>query len=334
MTAPLLLSRDEINDIRWNELIDKSRQQIIYGYSWYLDVVSDNWKALIWPSVEDYKVVMPLPVRRKWMVEVVEQPLFCQYLGIFSLDYLSEILTNEFLKALAQNFVYISSYHFNPTNTEILRYSISNSPVFHFTENTTFWLPLSFSYENIFMGYSADRRLNIKRSLLQKWSVRNSRDITPLIELFRRNHESKIGGGVREGAYEILRKLLEEILKFQSAELLYALKEDVIHAGVLIVKSECTAVYLFNASDEVGRKGNARTFLLDEFFKNNSELPLTFDFESPEVTSIAKFYQSFGARPTHYLAIKKNSLPFPFRQIQNWRLNRLLNTTQVPSEDF
>ncbi|MCF2447497.1 GNAT family N-acetyltransferase [Dyadobacter sp. CY345] len=334
MTAPLLLSRNEIDDVLWNELVKNSQQQIIYAYSWYLDVVCDHWQAFVWPSVEDYQVIMPLPFKRKWLIEVIEQPLFCQYLGIFSLHDLSATVTEKFLKSLANKFSYISSYHFNPLNTAILRLALPNFSAFRIRENTTFWLSLSVSYEDIFAEYSPDRKLNLKRSFAEKWSIKKSEDINPLIELFQRNHESKIQGGVRKSAYKLLSDLLIQINKHESATLFYALRNGSIHAGVLIIKSGDKAIYLFNAADEAGRRGNARTFLLDNFFQYNSGSPIFLDFESPEVRSIAKFYQGFGAKPMRFLEIGKNTLPSPLRQIQNWRIKKLVSTRQAPFEDF
>jgi len=37
----------EIDRDRWDECIRKSFNGIIYAYSWYLDIVSPQWEALI-----------------------------------------------------------------------------------------------------------------------------------------------------------------------------------------------------------------------------------------------------------------------------------------------
>jgi len=329
----LLLSRSEINNACWNELIKKSEQQVIYGYSWYLDTVCDQWKALVWPSADDYQIVMPLPLKRKWFIEVIQQPLFCQYLGIFSIKDLSEEIVAIFLASLSKKFSYISSYHFHPSNTSIFKSSLSDSIAFQIKENTTFWLSLSESYENVRKNYSSDRKENVKRSLTENWDMIKSEDLSPLLNLFKDNHANGISGGIHKNAFVILSNLFEKITCYHFAELHYARKDGVIHAGVLLVKSGDKIIYLFNAADKVGRKGNGRTYLLDKFFKNNSGEPGIFDFESPEINAIATFYKSFGAEPKSYFSIRKNNLPFPIRQIQNWRLTRLINTRQAPFAD-
>lgn len=323
MTPPLLLSRNEIDDERWNNVIKNAVQQVIYGYAWYLDVVCDQWKAMVWPSAEEYQIIMPLPVRQKWFTEVIEQPLFCQYLGLFSLQNLAQKEADTFLEAFIREFSYISSYHFNPSNTEILRYSLPGHAALQRTENTTFWLSLSDPYEQLLKKYTVDRKTNLVRSLSENWVVRKSEDIEPLIRLFWQNHASKIPGGIRSNANEILRKLYRQLLKSQSATLYYALQGNQMHSGVLIVGSGNHSIYLFNAADEAGRKGNARTYMLNKFFEDNAGSLITFDFESPEIPAIYRFYKSFGAVPVRYLCVKMNGLPFPFRQIQNFRLRLL-----------
>ena len=63
--VPILLTRSQINTQEWDTFIRSSQQRIIYGLSWYLDTVSEDWNALVWPAKENYQIVMPLPVKKK-----------------------------------------------------------------------------------------------------------------------------------------------------------------------------------------------------------------------------------------------------------------------------
>ncbi|MDQ6478027.1 GNAT family N-acetyltransferase [Dyadobacter sp. LHD-138] len=334
MTAPLLLSRSEIDDRRWNELIANSGQQVIYGYTTYLDLVCDNWKALVWPAADEYRIVMPLPVKRKWLKEVVQQPLFCQYLGLFSTQAITAMELTLFLRGLSHYFSYISSYHFNPDNSLIVREILPDFPNLIAEENQTHWLSLENAYNKIRDHYSVDRKVNLKRSSAVDWVVQKCDNPQTLIDLFQKHHAAKIPGGVNSSAYALLRQLVQSLKMNNACELWYAVSDGQIHAGAIFARSAGKIIYLFNASDQVGRDGNARTFLLDQFFRENAGESIIFDFESPEIASIAAFYKSFGAVKTSYYVIKKNNLPFPFRQIQNWRVRYLLNTIPAPSGDF
>jgi hypothetical protein len=322
--TPVLVNRSQISDICWNDHIRRSEQCVIYAYSFYLDVVSNGWKALVWPSAQDYLIVMPLPVKRKAGKTIVYQPLFCQYLGLFSVNELTTFQLEAFLKSLSLHFSYISTYSFNPENSELIKKICFRFDEFEVKEQHTYWLRLEQGYSKIYNQYSKDRKLNVKRGRQNGWTMQESRDIQPLVRLFRENHAARIPGGVNPDAYQKL-KLLFEQLNYK-AELWYAEKNNRIHAGILLVKNSERVIYLFNAADKSGRTGNARTFLLDHYFSVNAGNPLIFDFESPEVSSIASFYESFGGEKKAYFTIRKNGLAFPFRQIQEWRRNHMLKT--------
>jgi hypothetical protein len=333
MTPPILLSRAAIDDQRWNRIIDQSGQSVVYGYSWYLDEVCNDWKALVWPSAEDYQIIMPLPVRRKWSIEVIQQPLFCQYLGLFSVLEISEFNLILFLEKVSSSYPYISSYHFHPDLSAILNRVLRQFPKFEIKQNHTYCLSLEDPLSTIRSNYSSDRKMNLKRSEREKWIVEQSNNIIPLITLFKKYHASKIPGGVADVSYSILTALFKNLNLHKAAELFYILKEGKIHAGALFAKTGGKVLYLFNAADETGRAGNARTFLLDYYFQLNTGKPFIFDFESPEKNSVSLFYKSFGARKMPYYSIRKNELPFPWKQIQNWRVSKALNTTEVPFGD-
>src|SRR4030043_203599 len=67
------LRHHEIDKERWDESIKKAFNGIIYAYSWYLDIVSPGWEALI---TEDYKKVMPLTGERHYFFVVLSDERF------------------------------------------------------------------------------------------------------------------------------------------------------------------------------------------------------------------------------------------------------------------
>ena len=316
---PICLSRSAIDSDQWDQLIEKSQQKVIYAKSWYLDIVCDDWNAIVWPSTGLYKVLMPLPLKTKWGRKVIQQPFYCQFLGIFSQNEISAQLAYEFLTVLDLNFNYISAYCFNPHNFRSLQAILPGFEKLMAQINCTHILDLSRPFDKIYSGYSSDRRLNIKRSRRARWTVKESSDITPLIMLFRENHASGIQGGVSDSAYALLMKLYVKLRENGYAKLYYAIKNETIHAGALLIKSGTATIYLFNAADETGRKGNGRSFILNEYFVKNAGLQSVFDFESPQINSIARFYKSFGSIETHLISISKNDLGFPWKQLQNFR---------------
>ncbi len=305
-----LYHRSQIQDVQWNVFIDTSPQKMLYAYSWYLDIVSPDWWALVVEENNEWQAIMPIPIVRKFGMKVVQQPLFCQLLGVFFKENNNSLLCiNHIEIAFKRHFKYVSSYAglllFEP-----------------YTTRNTYIIDLSQSYEVIQNNYHKDRKARLKQVKKSDWAIEKSVDIKPLITLFRTNHANRIEGGVSESAYTLLAKIAQELEKKNVLELLYCSKNGVIEAGAIFVIFGGRIIYLFNAASALGRSGNARTLLIDSILNKHSNSDLVFDFESPEIENIACFYESFGAKAQPYSAIRYNHLPFPFRQIQNWRLEK------------
>ena len=302
-----LLRRSEIADSQWNRFVSQSPQRIVYAYTWYLDVVSPNWAALVAEEAGNWTAVMPLPLRRKFGFEVIQQPLFCQLLGVFGSE------SVDFLTQLPFFYRYASLY------TGRFSAAVSLPKCYQTARCQTHLLRLNRPYEAICAGYSRDRHANLKIAQKAGWQQEESEDLRPIIDLFRQNHSSQIEGGVSGNAYLLLADLVTALRKKNAVHLHYALKDGQIEAGALFVIYDQRIIYLFNAASELGRKKNARTWLIDNILHEYANQDFVFDFESPERPSIAAFYESFGAAPESYLQFRYNQLPFPLKQWQEWR---------------
>lgn len=316
---PILLSRGQIDATFWDQLIRQSRQCVIYAFSGYLDIVCPHWEAFVWPCATAFSMVMPLPLSRRFGRRVVSQPLFCQYLGVFSERDVSRDELHAFQDALRSRYAYISSYAFNPENTACFSPGSACMTLTH-------WLDLHKPYEAIFEHYSNDKKLNVKRGRRAGWELVTSTDCEPLIGLFSAHHAAGIGQ-IDRRAFDVLRRLVGYCLAQELGVLMYARRGEVIEAGILIVRQGPRASYLFNAASVAGRKGQARAWMLDKFFRETAGQDLIFDFESPSKASIAEYYQGFGARAVHYLTIRQNALPFPLRQLVRFRQRLLIRTS-------
>ncbi len=302
---------------------------MIYALSWYLDIVCEGWEALAWPSATDFSVVMPLPLRRKFRQRVLYQPLFCQYLGIFSSHDLTSVECEAFLQALAKHFPYISNYAFNPENSALLSEAPDFCKCFDYKANNTHWLKLGRPHAEIYSGYSKDKKANLRKGLRANWQIRESNDFKALITLFKENHAKHIGK-IKAGAYPTLERLGKKCLNNGTGKLLYAQSGSCVCAGILLTHYRGRAIYLFNAADDAGRVGNARVVMLDAYLRENAAILSVLDFESPQEHSIAAYYAGFGAVVTRFWSVRRNALPFPFRQIQRLRKWLLVRTRRYP----
>ena len=300
----------EIDRAAYDACVEAAPNGPVYGLSWWLDVVSPGWEVLV---LDDYRAVLPLPVKRRYGVRFIDQPLFCQRIGLFSEKFLSSSERRAFGKRLWSSFPLVTRFCLdeNPS-AEGVRVETRH----------THRLNLSQPYAEIRNGYNLDRRQNLKRAEAVRWEIQADHDICPLIDWFQRFHAQNIAGGVAPEAYRILEKLFIETEKRGLSTLWYAVKNGQLEAGAWFVTYKNRVIYLFNAATPIGRQGNARTFLLDSFFRENAGATLTFDFESPEVPAIADFYESFGAKEEPYVSLSYNRLPAWANAAWRWK-NRL-----------
>ncbi|GAB3641221.1 GNAT family N-acetyltransferase [Spirosoma arcticum] len=306
------LSRSEVDTVAWDACVTASSERILYGYAWYLDAVASSgawcWVGLVLMGEADaYRAVMPVPLRRKQGIWVVHQPLFCQFLDVFSPD--KTLDSTPFLEALQQRYRYGSVLNVRPCPHPSLNFDLVR-------QRATHVLDLSVSYEAIARHYTHDRKLNLRRAINYGWTIIDSTDPEPLLTLFRDHHANSIDGGVGEWAYATLRRLIQALQQRGLATLQYALRNGQIEAGALFVQEGNRIIYLFNAASETGRRGNARTLLIDQFIRANSGKPVLFDFESPPKESIVNFYLSFGAVEAAFREVRWSRLTLVERGIK------------------
>lgn len=320
-------TRKQIDSQQWDNLLAQSPQSSLYAFSWYLDIVSPNWAALIALQDNDYQVVMPLPIAKSFGIAYIKQPLFCQQLGIFAKNTSIEQATMEsFVAKVLQHFSYIASYHFNIQNP----LSFPFSAKVHEQKQEIYYTHLV-SLENdkkiLRKNYKADRKMNLKRGLktLETGTTRieQSTDISFLLAMFAQEVAHKIQGGVAKNAYNLLEKLFKALISRNLATLYYTINESgQPESGALFATDNQKIIYLFNAGFEEFRKKNGRTLLIDKILVENAQKPKFFDFESPEVPSIADFYESFGASAVPFLHWHHNNLPYLVQFLKELRKSK------------
>lgn len=303
------LTHAQLDKAQWDACVSASPQYMLYGLSWYLDAVSPGWEALVCQQGGRYVAVMPLPLRHRYGIRFVHQPLFCQFLDVYATQAIDKQL---FVDALQKRLRLVRSlcvaYQAQGIESE---------------ERCTHILDLSQPYERLQSLYSADRLTNLRRAGSYAWRWVESTDPEPLIRMFASYHEQRIEGGIHPMSYQILRRLFAEVQRRGVGVLRYALSpEGHLEAGCWWVYSGKRIVYLFNAASPLGRRGNARTWLLDEFVKEHASQAYLLDFESPMIPSIAAFYRSFGAEPSPYWCWSYNRLPRWLNAL--WRLKKSL----------
>lgn len=300
----------ELNPVKWDKCINTSFNGIIYAYSWYLNIVSDEWDALV---LGDYKAVMPLIHKKKFGVNHLYQPFFTQQLGVFSSQKLNSQLVEAFLKKIPRKYwlIEINLNIFNKLN-----------PIqgFKYEFRPTYQLDLINNYQQIYKSYSKNTQRNIKKAIKEKVSVITAVTVNEFIKFAKNNLTAKIQN-ITDQNFETLRMLTSVLLKYKTGELYGAFSENnELCAVALFATAHNKSIYLVGTSSEIGFENKSMFLLIDHFIKNNSEHNTTLDFEGSRIEGVARFYRSFGAKESKYPFITKNKLPFIFNLLRKYRL--------------
>ena len=290
------IKRKDLNSVKYNDCIEKSIQSRIYAFSWYLDIVADNWGVLV---QDDYKAVMPIPWKKKYGIKYVYPPFWLLELGVFSLDENQDI--NSFLQVLCGNFKFIE-LRLN-TKNKFLKSDFLIKRQFQY-------LDLEIGYESILKGYNRNRKREIKKAnkhhLIENWNDNPEK----LITIFKANIAERVKG-ISDKDYTTLLNLMQFSIQKKVGELLTIYdSNDKLLAAAFFLKHKNKVTQLVCASDVSNRKNGVHAFFNDRaIFKYQPHFSV-YNFGGSSMKNIANYYTSFGATTEDYQQIKYNNLPF------------------------
>ena len=281
------LQRKDINIDKYNTCIQNAVNSRIYALSYYLDIVADNWDALI---LDDYKAVMPLPWRSKYFIKYIYPPCWTQQLGVFSIHNFDSTLVELFIKSIPKKFL----------KTTIQLNSECNSELFSLKNN--FILNLDKPYENLHKNYRKDRKDRLKKFMKFEFQIKQNIPIKNIITLFEENYKEELNINLTD--YLKLEKIASE-KKLNPITLgIYNENQELI-SGSLFFRNEKRIYYVFSANNEQGNKAQGNTAILDSMIQSYSNTNYILDFEGSMHPGIASFFKSFGSElETYYLYAK------------------------------
>ena len=284
------IEHKDIDFKKWDSCVANSLNRLIYGFSWYLDVVCNDWDALVY---NDYEAVFPLPKRKKWGIDYIYQPFFCQQLGVFSKTPLG---IESFLNCIPKQFKYLE-----------LNVVSSNSFVVH--ENSNYELAL---VKNVESQFSKNTERNISKAKASNLSLVSNISPEEHVNMFNTNL-SKLG--ISQKDLDVYVRLCY-ILISNNIGKIYAVFDEFnnLVASSLIAIDAQRVYYLNGVANQQGRNIGASHWMISEIMKNYPRK--IFDFEGSNIEGVARFYAGFGAKKTSYPTIKINRLPFYLKWIK------------------
>ncbi len=299
------LEHHQIDKSKWDRCIRQAPNALIYARSWYLDIVSPGWSALV---EGDYKTVFPLTWKKKYGFYYLYQPFFTQQLGLFSGEKkIAEKTVDKFLESIPDLFRLIE-IQLNSANG-------CSKKEFSVFERITHHLDLNHSYEKIRSLYSENLKRNIRRAAGNTLEISTDIDPADIIQLFRRNKGKEIST-LENKDYRVLLRLVETAKQEKHVAVLGAKTGGKVCAGAVFMKSDHEYIFFFSATNEEARAAGAMSLLIDSFIRAHAGEKMNLDFEGSMDKNLARFYKSFGSKEVVYLQIKKNNLPSYIRWIK------------------
>lgn len=263
------LKHSDIDRKEWDRVVSAWSGQP-YALSWWLDVVSPGWEALVRVDEKGfgYAAVMPLPVKHRFGISYLVQPRFTQQLGVFG-----EEEPSDFLRAVP----YISyDININFRNT---------CPASRFK-----------AHVNYIINKDAEFNSNTKRNIKKADSKLVYREISQetFLNLWCTENVNRFG----QVYATILKNLLSECLNRGMALLLGAFYGEELVGAMFAVLTYNRVILLAPVSNANGKSLSAMFGLMSNVINNYSDKII--DCEGSMLPGVAKFYRGFGGIDQNY----------------------------------
>lgn len=303
-----LLQRDEIETPKWNGCVHYAPNSKIYGYTWYLDNVAENWMGIV---EGDYQSVFPLVWNDRLLRQKqLYQPYLCQQLGLFTVNVQSKERLHQFLQFIPDTFKYWD-IALNDGNKNILKL-----PQYQTIQKTNYHLYLNQPYETLAQAYSSNTQRNLRKAKKHQLYLTNSMKPETFMEELQKAQKAK---GVHHppALYHAGMRIIWNCLHRGKGVLTAAYEKETreLCAAIFFMFDGAALINLLNLSTPKGKAIGAMAYLLDATIQREAGSVKYIDFEGSAVPGIARFYEGFGAENVPYYQLINNQLPWWIR----WR---------------
>jgi len=276
------LQRDQLDITKYDTCIKLSVNARIYAYSWYLDIVADNWDALV---LNDYEAVMPLPWRQKYFIKYIYPPAWTQQLGVFSSTNVSEKLVLNFIRAIPKKFKKVT-IQFNSEN----KFEHKNV-----TKRVNYILPLDKDYSEIYNGFNKNRKRDLKKAITRCNVNIKTISSNEFLDFYLSVPKNYV---VTSHQIKGIKKLVN--LQHKAIQIRGIYLADTLEASILFLIDTKRIINLVPVTTDFGKENGLTTLILNDMIKKSEDSTKTLDFEGSMVKGVADFYKSFGSELEYY----------------------------------
>lgn len=305
-----LLPNDQIQKDKWDQLISESKLPLIYGFSWYLDIVAPNWCAIV---NDDYSIGFPIYTRRKFSIPYIIQPPWTQQLGFFSKIEINTDVIQEVIFFLKKKYLWCS-LRFNESNRNLFPIiSKKISIIWH----NNYLLNLDQPYDKIYQHFSKNLKRNLKKSEKLPYFLKSSTDYESVVKIFKQNQGINISS-LSKRNFATLFQLLETLYKKQllSVYHLYDGNNNLIAGVIFLTFSGRATLLLSGIANGLAKKYYPLHTLINYFITNRTNEVKILDFEGSDNPNLARFYAQFGSVNYPYPELYFSKLPLSRKFIE------------------
>lgn len=293
------IKRTELDTIKWDDCIKKAENGLVYGYAWWLDVMADNWDALV---LNDYEAVMPLTWRKKYGFFYLYQPAFTANLGMF---YKREAGINiaAFLKVIPSHFRLwdISLNEMNRLNTDDYKgIQIVSRKNMLVSNQQTLTKPAT--------SYARLAKRKLKLAAQNSIVVDRNGDVESAIAFYKQEYQHQ-HLSITQKDYDNLIKACTSAFMKGHSKCYVSKRDNKILGAYIILKDERYFYSLIGGSTKDGKELGAFYMLTDAAIQDAAGEKCSFRFEGSDISGIAFFNSQFGPREIAYTHLKLNRLP-------------------------
>lgn len=285
------LKRSEIDNDKWNDLIDSALLSKSYLYSWALDVVSPHWEALV---LNDYDAAFVLPIKKRLGINYIIQPNFVQQLGCITKNTNKKFI-NYCLNYIKKHFIYYK-INLNEIDTEIISMNVKSNMRVNVLKKIN-------GNVSDFDNYNNNTKRNIAKFYTAGYKVSEIKEYDKIIELFRKDKGTELE--LTNYHYSLLTVFFDAFRNHNKLIICAAEVNNETVAGAIFISSPKISTFIFSGNSAIGKKNGAMHALIDYYIKNYMLEGQILDFEGSVSEGLSQFYLGFGGEKKKYLQIKR-----------------------------
>ena len=305
------ISHSKLNKVKWDKCISNSFNERIYAYSWYLDIISENWNAIIY---KNYKAVFPVIFKNRILFKTYYQPFFAQQLGLFinreindteKLKLTSSFFTFLYKKIGVLTFCSTSEFKFYFENVVLKKKFLPFSNFHNVKMRINLELDLTNNYSAIIKNYKKNTVRNLDKAkkknfnLIKTLNLKFEKNmIQDFLFLYQKNVASHIN--LKRNHLKIINDILVSSFKKEKGYFISVFFEGKLISSAFILSCYKRDILIFHATEESFREFHPTSYLIDSHIRENSNSDKVLDFEGSSIDGIYRFYKGFGAIENNY----------------------------------